>query len=124
MQSGEMLRCRLEKFVGVSLLLAVFRHAEVADTSTGFRMNEGRMIAATWCPRQTILLSKAELSAAMVPGFCSGDVRYVPCPCWYLKSRLWEVGEHDETLDHDEHSAENVPQSPKQAERPCHKMCD
>ena len=50
MQSGEMLRCRLEKFVGVSLVLAVFRHAEVADTSTGFRMNEGRMIAATWCP--------------------------------------------------------------------------
>ena len=47
MQSGEMLRYHLEKFVGISLVLALFRYTEVADTSTGFRMNKGRMIAAT-----------------------------------------------------------------------------
>ena len=33
MQSGEMLRCRLEFFVGISLVLALFRHMEVADIS-------------------------------------------------------------------------------------------
>jgi hypothetical protein len=56
-----------------------------------------------------ILLSRAQWSVAMALGVCSGDVRYVPCPCWYFESRLCEVGEHDETLDHDENSAENVP---------------
>ena len=74
------------------------------------------MVANMVSSPRKILLSMVDLYAAMVLGFCSGDVRYVPCPCRYFESGLWDVGEHDETLHHDEHSAEDIPQFPEQEE--------
>ena len=53
------------------------------------------------------------LREAQASSFCSGDVRYVPRPTRYFESRIREVGEHDETLDHDVRSAEHVPGRPQ-----------